>query len=594
MIYLKSIDLTNFKGVTRLSCELDDFTLLAGLNNSGKTTVLQGVYLLFSSLPQIAAHPHIAHANSATRTVSLQPALSPLGLRDSTWLYSTLAPDVVGTVSGTFSNGLRLELGIIRNTPQQVTFTVSHVACNPPTESVREFLAPYSSFSAAILTPPGDVPTRETMLNADQYQDRLRQVQGAQLWRNGIWCAIQADGPEKFAPVQQQIATYFPDVELLLPTLGLSGTPEILIKYRERGKGPLDIAQSGAGLRTFISLARILEQSPAKVILLDEPDSHLHASQQSVIVDLMLDAAASGERQVIIASHSPEVIRRVPPECLRWVDRSSSTASGGYELSTVMENLGVSAETYFSKAGLPDVLVYVEGVDDRPHIEALIKWCRTQSDNELPTTLVVPHRDGRFEGPVLQSIVRFARSLKHQIVVVGIRDLDWYYSELPDEQADLVEGDGWKLLTLPCKEFENLLCDATLLSQAYQSAIAEAELLRIVVEESNDRELVDEWRCQVRYRIRERLSKSLDASTKERDADRLFQSWQNDDATRRRLVAGKGLLRKVRHRIHQQHGKTFYPSRLLQNVRHLTPSLQQIATVIFPDVEKTIFAKSGP
>ena len=125
---------------------------------------------------------------------------------------------------------------------------------------------------SAILTPPGDVPTRETMVNGDQYQNSLREGQGAQLWRNGLWWAIQTDGFESFAPVQKQISKYFPDVEMLLPTLGTTGTPEILIKYNSRGGGPLDIAQSGAGLRTFVSLARILEQSPAKVVLLDAPE----------------------------------------------------------------------------------------------------------------------------------------------------------------------------------------------------------------------------------------------------------------------------------------------------------------------------------
>ena len=38
---------------------------------------------------------------------------------------------------------------------------------------------------------------------------------------------------------------------------------------------------------------------------------------------------------------------------------------------------------------------------------------------------------GDFEGLTLQGIVRFARGIKHDITVVGIRDLDWYYDSLP-------------------------------------------------------------------------------------------------------------------------------------------------------------------
>jgi hypothetical protein len=582
MIYLNSIELTNFKGVSQLACDFDDLTLLAGLNNSGKTTILQAVHLLFSALPRIAEHRHIIHANQSTRTVSLDNALSPLGLRDTTWLSSVSTPDVVGTIIGTFANGLRLELGIIRNAGASFTFTVSHPTGSDDADEIRASIAPYADVSAAILTPPGDVPSREVMVNGDEYENRLRQGQGAQLWRNGIWWAIQTDGFESFGPVQGQIRKYFPEVELLLPTLGPAGTPEILIKYRERGQGPLDIAQSGAGLRTFISLARILEQSPAKIVLLDEPDAHLHASQQSVIVDLMLDSASTTPRQVIIASHSPEVIRKVPDESLRWVERNSAIARGGYELSRVMEHLGVSPEAYIPRSNLPDVLVYVEGIDDRPLVEAIITWCRNRSKDALPSTLVVPHRDGRFEGPTLQGIVRFASEMKHTISVVGIRDLDWYYHELPSPDPILEKGDGWKLLTLPCKEFENLFCDPSVLVRAYREVFSERELNEILDEESSSSELIDDWCYQVRPRLRDRLSNSLDRSTKERQADDVFRTWASDANVRRRLVAGKGLLRKVRHRIRRSHGQSFYPTRVVEHLAVLTPAFQSIVASIFP------------
>ncbi len=577
MIYLSSIELENFKGVSRLRCDFDDFTVLAGLNNSGKTTLLQGVYLLVSALQPIAEHSHITHQNPEVRKVSLQSALPSLGLRDTTWLYSHFGPEITGKVTGVFSNGLSVELGVIRNSSMELLFTISH-----PGNDVKVAIADLKPLSVGILTPPGDVPTREQMVPGNQYQNQLRDGKGAQLWRNGLWWAIQEDGFESFAPVQRQVNRYFPDVELLLPTLTSDGTPEISIKYKERGRGPLDIAQSGAGLRTFISLARILEQSPSKIVLLDEPDAHLHASQQAVILDLMLDVAASSGRQVIIASHSPEIITRVPSECIRWVDRGNTEAQGGFEVGQMLEQMGATPDVYVSRQELPDVLVYVEGVDDRPTIEAVINWCRQRSPGGLPTTLVIPHRDGRFEGPTLKGIVRLAREIRHSVTVVGIRDLDWYYDELPGQSPELTNSDGWSLLTLPCKELENLFCESSLLFRAYDRSIPEEELQRIIDEESASTDLINQWRYQVRHRVRDRLPKNLDPSTRERQADETFQSWQNDPGLRCRLVAGKALLRQIRQRIRQEHNKQFYPSRLLEKCELLTPSLLSIAKAIFP------------
>lgn len=56
MIHVKSIELTNFKRVSKIRCEFDDLTVVAGLNNSGKTMIIQGIYLLFVTLPRLIAH----------------------------------------------------------------------------------------------------------------------------------------------------------------------------------------------------------------------------------------------------------------------------------------------------------------------------------------------------------------------------------------------------------------------------------------------------------------------------------------------------------------------------------------------------------
>ena len=249
--------------------------------------------------------------------------------------------------------------------------------------------------------------------------------------------------------------------------------------------------------------------------------------------------------------------------------------------------MGATPDVYVSRRELPDVLVYVEGVDDRPTIEAIINWCRQRSPGGLPTTLVIPHLDGRFDAPTLQGIVRLAREIRHGVTVVGIRDLDWYYEELPGQAAELMNGDGWWLLTLPCKELENLFCESALLFNAYDGSITEKELQGIIDEESASTDLIEQWRYQVRPRVRDRLPKNLDSSTREKQADETFQTWENDPELRRRLVAGKGLLRQIRHRIRQQHDKQFYPSRMLEKCEALTPGLLSIAQSIFPSLGET-------
>ena len=108
-------------------------------------------------------------------------------------------------------------------------------------------------------------------------------------------------------------------------------------------------------------------------------------------------------------------------------------------------------------------------------------------------------------------------------------------------------------------------------------------MYQIIDEESQDADLLKEWRYQVRHRVRDRLSNSLDASSREREADSIFSEWEANAELRRRLVAGKALLRKIRHKIRQQHRYNFFEKRVIENLSALTSFQQSIATCIFPE-----------
>ena len=165
MIHLKSISLEKFKGIETFRCEFDDFTLLAGLNNSGKTSVLQGIYLLYSSLNVIGNHPHAFHKSPDARVVDINKSLSPLGLRDNSWLVANLSPHLNARICGEFSNGIVVSLTVFGGKAASMGFELS---CDAGDLQAR--LAEISGLQAAILTPPGELPTRENMVSCNQYE----------------------------------------------------------------------------------------------------------------------------------------------------------------------------------------------------------------------------------------------------------------------------------------------------------------------------------------------------------------------------------------------------------------------------------------
>jgi predicted ATPase len=578
MIYLKSIDIQDFKGIRKLHCDFDDLTVIAGPNNSGKSSLLLAVHLMISSINGIKAGKAAVRENAPTR-ISLNEAIQDLGGEDRGSLLHFGRVEAPCRLVGSFEGGVSVT--ITSTTAQEFDAQLSVDGESVTQDLLRDRIEALKPIRSHLMFTVEQVPRREQFINFQQLEEQVAHGRLFQNWRASFFWALQNLKIDAFDRVRSTLANFFPDIALEVPPLSRGNSFEL--NYREGGLQHLDISFSGSGLRTFLGLVQSLRLIEAEVLLFDEPDAHLHASKQASALDLLIDAGQSG-RQVIIATHAPELIARCPVESLRWIERGAERAEGGKEAADLLDRLGATPDMYLPLARHPDVIVYVEGKDDKPVIEGLIRWCRRNhpDPDSLPTTLVVRHRDGRFDAQALQGIVRYSRELKVSSRIIGVRDLDWHYQSLPPGEPQLRTGDGFQLLTLPCKELENLFCDAGLLHEVYEEMVPVSELTKILEEESATKELVDDWRYQVLPRIRNALSDSYDPSTREREGEATFCRWRDTPQDRIRLVAGKKLIRLVRARVKRDFGQQCYESRMLDRVKTLSRGWAFVAAAIFP------------
>ena len=70
-----------------------------------------------------------------------------------------------------------------------------------------------------------------------------------------------------------------------------------------------DIMAEGSGFLQWLSVYTFALSPNIDVLLLDEPDAHLHCSLQNELLDQLKELAAKKQKQVIVATHSTEVIK---------------------------------------------------------------------------------------------------------------------------------------------------------------------------------------------------------------------------------------------------------------------------------------------
>ncbi|MBS1873973.1 MAG: AAA family ATPase [Acidobacteria bacterium] len=159
----------------------------------------------------------------------------------------------------------------------------------------------------AFLPPMSGLASNETRLEAGAINVRLGEGRTAEVLRN-LCHRILDESKDQWAVLLDQMHKLFSvklDEPVYIPERG-----EIQMTYRDESGIRLDLSSSGRGLQQTLLLLSYLALHPGAVLLLDEPDAHLELLRQREIYQMLAESARASGSQLIIASHSEEVLNQ--------------------------------------------------------------------------------------------------------------------------------------------------------------------------------------------------------------------------------------------------------------------------------------------
>ena len=162
---------------------------------------------------------------------------------------------------------------------------------------------------------------------------------------------------------------------------GENGKLEVLPKTKY---SPRDIITQGSGYLQWLSIFCILYTSEIDVLLLDEPDAHLHTSLQSELLSQLMDACSGSDesKQIFISTHSVEMIKRAPLDIVFSMETRKYLSE---EESRVAVLKGIGSE-YFPKLDLLKQykkLVFIENDSDEKILRILGEKCGIELPNNI-------------------------------------------------------------------------------------------------------------------------------------------------------------------------------------------------------------------
>jgi hypothetical protein len=324
---LTKLVIRNFKRFEDVEIPLSSPVVFIGPNNSGKTTALQALALWELGLRRWR-EKRVSGAPEKRPGVNInRKDLMAVPAPDAKQLWRQLRVRDVKRVNGEQdTKNIRIDILVCGKTSGkdwqcglEFDFTNDELfICRPlrtgDAEHPKRMTVPdeASNVHIAFLPPMSGLASNETRLDSGAINVRLGEGRTAEVLRN-LCYALSAKKDDKgnasdWAKLVSDMMELF-RVKLDVPVY-ISERGEIQMTYRDENGIRLDLSSSGRGLQQTLLLLAYLALHPGAVLLLDEPDAHLEILRQREIYLKLRESARESGSQLIVASHSEEVLNQ--------------------------------------------------------------------------------------------------------------------------------------------------------------------------------------------------------------------------------------------------------------------------------------------
>jgi energy-coupling factor transporter ATP-binding protein EcfA2 len=417
---LTNIKIERFKRLEKIDFDVKDVNILIGGNNSGKSTVIQAVHFAFTLFQSLTISKKWPAKTKKSTTVSPSdlvyiPSDDPYSLGWGGRLLEDEEKSIV--VSFLFDTGDHVSVAVRKGRITNILVEPDNVDF---AQSLSSLDSPYSVFSPGL----AGVSRTENYVS-DGVLLRVLARGDANLVLRNILYRLKKESEWTF--FEEDLAGIFPDVSLVVNyddkvdqyiDVNLDSSINLI---------PLDLA--GTGFLQAVQILAYLHLFKPKLIILDEPDSHLHPNNQRLLCSLLTSIAEERNVQVLVTTHSRHVLDTMYRSAhLMWVqDGAVSVVSAEDQVDLLLE-LGALDIREKINAGKYKVIFLTEDA-----VSQYLRIITNNSNFRENETAILPY-NGVTTTHLLKPLIKQIKELSNAHIFVH-RDRDF---------LDPLEIEAWK------------------------------------------------------------------------------------------------------------------------------------------------------
>lgn len=552
---LKKIRFQNYRCFKDSSLSLKQLSILVGKNNAGKSTVIEALRLISLAGNKAKNINYTRPPSSISSDYSLRGFVLnidklKIDLRAVVHFYEE---DTNATITATFDDKSVIEIHIntdvvfafLRNADDELISTKGTARkCNFDNMQILPQIGLIKE-SEKKLSKETVVSDRETYLSSRHFRNELL------VFKN-----------EYFEEFKSLAESTWPGLRIRnLEYDHISS--EFISLFIEDATFTSEIGIMGSGIQMWLQIIWFICRSKdCDTIILDEPDVYMHPDLQRKLIKFLIPKF----KQIIIATHSIEIISEVEPGQIVTIDkasRSMSYANSKKSVQKIIESVGSVHNLSLVKIASQGRCVFVEG-DDLKILDKLYSRLNPKSDFSLTSCPSISLGGWKNFIKALGVSELFYKESDDTVKCFCILDRDYYPDSILSEKEKLASDNHLNLHIWKNKEIENYLIVPDVLfriSKApkykYDNFIEKLE--RLVDDEKE--KLTDNFSQQ--YQL---LDKSLGIGKCNDWARKHVAKYWTTLDSKIRLIPGKDFLHVINQWLNDDYGQSCSIPKIIRNM----------------------------
>jgi len=366
---LESITVKKFKAVTEATIPLERVTILVGANGCGKSSVLQAIHWAARAASYVL--PKNTKEMIAFERLDYVPSSEPLTTLHKGELKSDTASipvEVVFTHRATEEGSPQATIRI-RAARNRGGITASMEGGGAVTPYKQRYL-----FITTYIPGLAGLSEKETILAQPTLRRQAASGDAGAVLRNILFYLRSrrpeetdgSQGDKRLERLNELVQRVHPGTRVDVAFDAREDyhiTASIFTNDLADQSRPLETAATGV-LQVIQIFAYLILFEP-KVMLIDEPDAHLHPNKQERLIESLEVAAAEYQTQVILTTHSPHIVRAASAAAkLVWMKDGAIATQDDEAIRRLLGWGGLDKAALF----------FVEDEDDTPLRTVIRQW----------------------------------------------------------------------------------------------------------------------------------------------------------------------------------------------------------------------------